>query len=45
MIPWKRRFVARSDIDESCLVLPSGNNRMGKDLVHRLHPQDCKEYY
>lgn len=30
MIPWKRRFVVRSDIDESCLASPSGTNRMGK---------------
>ena len=45
MIPWKRRFVVRSDIDESCLASPSGTNRMGKYSVHRLHHQDCKEYY
>ena len=45
MIPWKRRFVVRSDIDESCLASPSGTHRMGKYSVHRLHHQDCKEYY
>ena len=45
MILWKRRFVVRSDIDESCLASPSGTHRMGKYSVHRLHHQDCKEYY
>lgn len=30
MIPWKRRFVVRSDIDRSCLASPLGTNRMGE---------------